>query len=82
MYHLEPDTPTRSFSPLGAEFWTVQGERGFRQAVGVPWLQDTHERLNTKLYGLRTGKMTLGDNKTMARMLDMEQMVLHSEDKV
>ncbi|XP_036004097.1 unconventional myosin-XVIIIa-like [Fundulus heteroclitus] len=76
MYHLEPESPTRSFSPLGAELWASRGERSFRQAERVPWLQDAHERLNTKLDRLRTREFTLGYNKTTAQMLDMEQKLL------
>ncbi|XP_054897869.1 golgin subfamily A member 6-like protein 7 [Poeciliopsis prolifica] len=76
MYHLEPESPTKSFSPFGAEIWAGGGERSFRQAEVLPWLQDAHERLNAKLDRLRTREVTLGYNKTMAQMLNMEQKLL------
>ncbi|XP_008410181.1 spindle pole body component 110 isoform X4 [Poecilia reticulata] len=76
MYHLEPESPTRSLSPFGAEMWTGRGERSFRQGEVLPWLHDAHERLNTKLDRLRTREVTLGHNKTVAQRFDMKQKLL------
>ncbi|XP_014828953.1 PREDICTED: involucrin-like isoform X2 [Poecilia mexicana] len=76
MYHLEPESPTRSLSSFGAEMWTGRGERSFRQAEVLPWLHDAHEQLNTKLDRLGTREVTLGHNKTMAQMLNLEQKLL------
>ncbi|MEQ2286222.1 hypothetical protein AMECASPLE_000217 [Ameca splendens] len=73
MYHLEPESPPRSFSPSGAELWIGRGKRRFEQAEGVPWLQRAQEWLNTEPDWLRTREITPGYNKTMAQMLDMEQ---------
>ncbi|XP_031713322.1 centrosomal protein of 83 kDa [Anarrhichthys ocellatus] len=71
--HLVPEGATRTFPPYPrAELRAARGESSFRQAEGVHWLQDAHERLDTQLDRLRTRNSQLSYNITTAQLLDMK----------
>ncbi|XP_049929454.1 interaptin-like [Epinephelus moara] len=78
--HLALEGATRPFPPSpGAELRAARIESSFRQAEGVQWLQDAHERLDTHMDRLRTRNAELSYNINTAQLLDMKHKQLSEE---
>ncbi|KAL7403021.1 hypothetical protein ABVT39_023213 [Epinephelus coioides] len=78
--HLALEGATRPFPPSpGAELRAARIESSFRQAEGVQWLQDAHERLDTHLDRLRNRNAELSYNINTAQLLDMKHKQLSEE---
>ena len=72
--HLVPGGATRPYPPTpGAKLQAARGESSFRQAEAAQWLQDTQERIDTRLDRLRARDSQLSYN--MTSLLDMTQKV-------
>ncbi|CAB1447494.1 unnamed protein product [Pleuronectes platessa] len=76
--HLVPGGATRPYPPTpGAKLQAARGESSFRQAEAAQWLQDTQERIDTRLDRLRARDGQLSYN--MTSILDMTQKQLLEE---
>ena len=76
MSHLALEGAPQPFPPSPREeLRAARGESSFRQAQGVQWLQDAHERLDTQLDRLRTRNSQLSYNITTAQLFDMKRKV-------
>ncbi|KAF1386869.1 hypothetical protein PFLUV_G00099340 [Perca fluviatilis] len=75
--HLALEGAPQPFPPSPREeLRAARGESSFRQAQGVQWLQDAHERLDTQLDRLRTRNSQLSYNITTAQLFDMKRKQL------
>ncbi|KAK2842438.1 hypothetical protein Q5P01_012638 [Channa striata] len=72
--HLGPEAATRPFpSSLVDELQATHGECSFRQSEMMQWLEDAHERLDSRLERLRSRDAQLSYHLTTAQLSDMKQ---------